>query len=71
MKGEVIQKSVRITNHIIERIWVEVNQRITYPIKRVVTIMDDRRMINMDDGVHKYCVSCTEKGVYGWPANIH
>ena len=38
------------SNHIIERILVEVNQTITYPIRRVVTIMDDRRMINMEYG---------------------
>ena len=44
-------------NHIIERVWVEVNQRVTYPIKRVISMMDDNRIINMDDSVHKFCVS--------------
>ena len=44
-------------NHIIERIWVEVNQRVTYPIKRVIIIMDDCRLINMENSVDKYCVS--------------
>ena len=44
-------------NHIIERIWVEVNKRVTYPIKRIVTVMDDQRIINMDDAVEKFCVS--------------
>ena len=44
-------------NHIIERVWVEVNQRVTYPIKRVISMMDDNRMINMDDSMHKFCVS--------------
>ena len=30
-------------NHIIERIWVEVNSRVTYPVKRVVVAMDEQR----------------------------
>lgn len=44
-------------NHIIERIWVELNQRVTYPIKRIVQTMDDCRSINMDCPVTKFCVS--------------
>ncbi len=35
------------------RIWVEVNKRVTYPIKAVVTI-------NMDSSADKYCV-CLEE----------
>ena len=41
-------------NHIIERIWVELNQRVTYPVKRV---MDDQRLINMDCPITRFCVS--------------
>ena len=44
-------------NHIIERIWVEVNKRVTYPIKAVIVLMDDERTINMDSSADKYCVS--------------
>ena len=44
-------------NHIIERVWLEVNQRVTYPIKRVISMMDDTRLVNMDDELHKFCVS--------------
>ena len=50
-------------NHIIERVWVEVNSRITYPIKRVVIAMDEQRQINMDDGTEKYCVSYVLRNV--------
>lgn len=44
-------------NHIIERIWVEVNKRVTYPIKAVIVLMDDERAINMENRTDKYCVS--------------
>lgn len=44
-------------NHIIERIWVEPNQRVTYPVKRIVQSMDDCRSINMDCPITKHCVS--------------
>lgn len=44
-------------NHIIERIWVELNVRVTYPIKRIIKSMDDCRAINMDCPMTKFCVS--------------
>lgn len=44
-------------NHIIERIWVEVNQRVTYPIKRIIVEMDNQNLINMECDHEKYCVS--------------
>ena len=44
-------------NHIIERIWVELNNRVTYPVKRVVTSMTNRELINMSCPVTKFCVS--------------
>ena len=50
-------------NHIIERIWVEVNSRVTYPIKRIVVVMDEQRQINMDDDIEKYCVSFVLRSV--------
>ena len=50
-------QSTSTRNHIIERIWVEVNHRITYPIKRVIIQMDELRMVNMEDDVDKFCVS--------------
>ena len=44
-------------NHIIERIWVEVNQRVTYPIKRIIAEMDDQHVINMESDTERSCIS--------------
>ena len=44
-------------NHIIERIWVELNERVTYPIKSVVSSLDNDGLINMDCPVTKFAVS--------------
>ena len=40
-----------------ERLWVEINSRINYPVKRVLVEMDNNGEINMADSLHKYCVS--------------
>ena len=44
-------------NHIIERVWVELNKRVTYPVKRVIVSMDNDRIVNMDQQATKFCVS--------------
>ena len=44
-------------NPIIERIWVELNRRVTYPVKRVIVSLDVQGIINMDCPVIKYAVS--------------
>lgn len=44
-------------NHIIERIWVELNHRVTYPLKRVIVSMDDQGTIDMNCSVTKFVVS--------------
>lgn len=44
-------------NHIIERMWVELNHRVTYPIKRIVVSMDHRQLIDMNCPVTTFCVS--------------
>ena len=44
-------------NHIIERIWVELNKRVTYPVKRVVVSLDNRRVIDMDCPITKFSLS--------------
>ena len=41
----------------IERIWVEVNNRLNYPIKVVFTAMENSDEIDMTDGITKFCVS--------------
>lgn len=52
----VIQSTSR-QNHRAERIWPEINQRINYPVKRVLTDMENNEDINMGDAVTKFCVS--------------
>ena len=44
-------------NHIIERVWVEVNQRVTYPIKQIIVEMDDQHVVNMESDTERSCVS--------------
>ena len=44
-------------NHIIEQVWVELDHRVTYPIKRVIVLMDQQEAVNMDDETTKFCVS--------------
>ena len=44
-------------NHVIERIWVELNHRVTYPVKRIVTAMNDQQLIDMNCPITKFCVS--------------
>ena len=46
----------------IERLWVEINSRINYPVKQVLVEMDnngDKNMAwhGMADSLHRYCVS--------------
>ena len=40
-----------------ERIWVEINSRVNYPIKARLIDMEERGLISMDDAMIKYCVS--------------
>lgn len=44
-------------NHITERIWVELNHRVTYPIKRVIVSMDDQGIVDMSCSITKFSVS--------------
>lgn len=41
----------------IERLWVEVNSRVNYPVKKILVEMENAGDINMADDLHKYCVS--------------
>ena len=50
-------------NHVIERIWVELNRRVTYPLKRVLTDMDNEEEIDLDSSLVKFCVSTVTQEV--------
>ena len=41
----------------IERLWVEINNRVNYPIKQVLIEMENGSEINMGDSLYKFCVS--------------
>ena len=41
----------------VERIWVEVNARVNYPIKDALISMMENRDFSLDDDLDKFCVS--------------
>ena len=49
-------------NHRVQRYWPEVNQRINYPIKRVVIEMERCGEIDMSNGLTKFCLFCGYHG---------
>ena len=40
-----------------ERIWVEINSRVNYPVKLCLVKMEESGELNMDLQSHKFCVS--------------
>ncbi|KAA8590524.1 hypothetical protein FQN60_014458 [Etheostoma spectabile] len=44
-------------NHVIERMWSEVNARVNYPLKTALVEMVDQEEVDMEDNTSKYCVS--------------
>ena len=44
-------------NHTAERKWVEVNSRVNYPIKSLLSEMANEDLIDMDDQCTKFCIS--------------
>ena len=44
-------------NHIIEQTWVELNKRVTYPIKTVLSSLENNGIIILDFPVMKFAVS--------------
>ena len=41
----------------VERIWVEVNTRVNYPVKAVLLEMLEQGSMNLEDLLHKFCIS--------------
>lgn len=41
----------------VERIWVEINNRVNYPLKSCLRDMEEAGSIHMDDPVHQFCTS--------------
>ena len=50
-------QTMSVNNHRIERMWVEVNARVNYPIKCALQQLVDSDQLDMDDMCVKYCVS--------------
>jgi len=46
-----------LQNHTVERMWVEINGRVNYPIKSALIGMQQRGEIDLDSPAHQFCTS--------------
>ena len=46
-----------IQNHCVERMWVEINGRVNYPLKACLVEMQEQNTINLDCQHERFCVS--------------
>ena len=51
-----VLQSLSRQNHRVERIWPEINSRVNYPIKRILTSLEGNQEINMEDSLTKFAV---------------
>ncbi|XP_062504950.1 uncharacterized protein LOC134181698 [Corticium candelabrum] len=56
MRAPHVQSMSR-ENHPAERIWVEVNQRVNYPIKQALNALVEVDQLNMNDPIVRFCLS--------------
>ncbi|XP_066926470.1 uncharacterized protein [Clytia hemisphaerica] len=54
----------------IERIWVEVNSRVNYPLKEALVEMDNTLQIDMENDAFKFCVSEVSCRVANYGLNV-
>ena len=52
-----VVRSMSRNNHRAERLWVEVNRRVNYPVKEILVTMEGDEEIDMTDELTKFCVS--------------
>ena len=58
-----VLQTTSTNNHRVERMWVEINQRVNYPVKRILVSMEGAQEIDMSNNVVKFCVSWTTMNV--------
>ncbi|MGH0145794.1 UNVERIFIED_CONTAM: hypothetical protein FKN15_006326 [Acipenser sinensis] len=44
-------------NHMVERMWPEVNNRVNYPIKGALIQLVDQEQVDMEDNIVRHCIS--------------
>lgn len=52
-----VLQSTSTQNHRVERLRVEINQRVNYPLKRILVRMEGNGMIDLSNPIIKFCVS--------------